>query len=84
MPSEPAEGWELLGYDVSDDWLLSGLTNCGYRQEELEPTRQKWSSRLNRHHLFDAITDAAAFRQVTNERVPEHAPFNVFSVYRVL
>lgn len=29
------EGWLLLGYDVCDESLLSGLTDCGYSPEEL-------------------------------------------------
>ena len=29
-PPAISENWEFLGYDVSDEWLLSGLSNCGY------------------------------------------------------
>ena len=32
-PSMIDASWTLLGYDVSDRWLLSSLSNCGFLPE---------------------------------------------------
>ncbi len=70
-----------LGYDVSDRFLLSGLSNCGYNDDERALLKPVWSPHLNHHHLFDDIDHALAFRDITNPRVDEHAPFYVYSLY---
>lgn len=82
-PDQPASEWELLGYDVSDEWLLSGLTNCGYSGAEVPSLRKEWSSHLNDHHLFAQVEDAIAFKALSDTRVPEHAPFQPFALYRI-
>ena len=82
-PDQPASEWELLGYDVSDEWLLSGLTNCGYSDAELPSLRRDWASRLNDHHLFAQLKDASAFKSLSDTRVSEHAPFQPFALYRI-
>jgi hypothetical protein len=80
----PDESWELLGYDVSDTGLLSGLSNCGYSErEDLAATREKYSSLLNSFHLFTAPEPALEFMQFSDERVPEHAPFFVFGLWLI-
>ena len=73
-PNEPAPEWQLLGYDVSDEWLLSGLTNCGYSEAEIPDLRREWTPRLNDHHLFPQLEHAIAFKTLSDTRVPEHAP----------
>lgn len=83
-PERPLTDWALLGYDVADGALLSGLSNCGYAPRDLEPLRQRFGQHLNRFHLFDAIGQALAFKDETNKRVPEHAPFFVYGLYRVV
>jgi len=75
-------GW-LLGYDVSDSFLLSGLSNCGYSPHEIEALKQHFLPRLNRFHLFDDPEHALAFKAETNKRVSEHSPFFVYGLYRV-
>jgi hypothetical protein len=87
-PVEPAPAavqpaWSLLGYDVSDRWLLSGLSNCGYTASEAEPLRRRWGARLNRWHLFDDVAQAGECAELTSWRVREHAPFFVYGLYRV-
>lgn len=53
IPALRAEAWSLLGYDVSDRWLLSGLSNCGFLPgEDIQAFREKWSDQLSDHHLF--------------------------------
>ena len=83
QPPERYPAWTLLGYDVSDQWLLSGLLNCGYWPDEIEALRERWAAHLNEHHLFTDRTRADQFRMVSDERVKEHAPFFVYGLYLV-
>jgi hypothetical protein len=80
-PMTAALGGRLLGYDVSDFFLLSGLSNCAYDEDELAALKPVWSPHLNEHHLFMDVDKAMAFKAITNERVKEHAPFFVFGLY---
>ena len=83
-PIEPAaERYDLLGYDVADYWQLSGLTNCGYSPEEAASLAPVWAPLLNEWHLFDNPDDATAYADVTEKRVPEHAPFYAYGIYRL-
>jgi hypothetical protein len=74
--------WEFLGFDVADG-SISGLSNCGYQNDEASALRPAWTPRLNDHGLFQDVVDAAAFRDLTNARVPEHAPFFVYGLWVV-
>lgn len=93
MPRESRATWrpraipveeetERLGYDVADEVMTSGLSNCGYSDREKERIRSTWAGRINAFHLFDDADLALEFRALTEARVPEHAPFFVFGVYR--
>ena len=74
----------LLGYDVADYYLMSGLANCGYSaQEEAAALAPDWAPRLNEWHLFGSPADATAFAAVTADRVPEHAPFYAYGIYQL-
>jgi len=75
---------KLLGYDVADQVMTSGLSNCGYTDEEKRRLRPTWGGLLNEHHLFDQVDLASEFRRITAERVQEHAPFFVFGIYMLL
>ncbi len=75
--------WKLLGFDVSDGSLLSGLSNCGYAAEESKSLRAQWRGHLNQHHLFEEPASASGFCRLTDARVPEHAPFCVYGLYVV-
>jgi len=83
FPREVEGEARLLGYDIADDVFLSGLSNCGYTDEEKTALRSTWASRLNRFHLFDQADVAFEFKTLTEARVPEHAPFFVFGIYRL-
>lgn len=76
--------WEFLGYDIADQGMLSGLSNCMYNEKEIEILKSVWSPDLNKHHLFKDIACAVKFRTLTELRVPEHAPFAVYGLYRIL
>ena len=83
VPACPPAGSTLLGYDVADPGRTSGLTNCGYTEEEHRTLAPVWGPRLNSFGLFSSLDDAAAFRQICNDRVPEHAPFWVYALWRL-
>lgn len=82
-PASLSLEWQLIGYDVADAGQISGLSNCGYSPEERETLSQKWSRRLNSHHLFKTLSEAQEFASHCDVRVREHAPFFVFGLYRV-
>ena len=75
----------LLGFDVRERFLppSSGLSNCGYSPTEVARLRGAWASDLNEHHLFADVGRALAFRDLTDHRVPEHAPFFVYALHRL-
>ncbi len=80
-PAVRDRSWQLLGFDVSDGSLLSGLSNCGYTAAEGQLLRPTWGPLLNESHLFPDTTRAFEYREITNARVPKHAPFFVFGLY---
>lgn len=86
VPVEPISletGWKPLGYDVSDRWLLSGLSNCGFLPEceDVDLLKQKWHRYLNEHHLFSDVINAFEFKIFSDARVAEHAPFFVYKLW---
>ena len=84
FPSRLDPGWSLLGYDVADQWLTSGLSNCGYVGTEHDEWKSRWGDRLNDVHLSNDRLEASNFAKATNERVPEHAPFFVYGLFERL
>ena len=74
--------WKFLGYDISDRFFLSGLSNCGYGEDRLALQRE-WECCINEHHLVSDIESANKFKIMTDERVKEHAPFYVFGIWLV-
>jgi hypothetical protein len=82
-PSVVPAGAVLLGYDVADAGFISGLSNCGYSDEELGELRQEWGEKINDLGLLRTQDDAFAFVEITNRRVPEHAPFWVYGLHRL-
>ena len=83
VPSRPPEGSSLLGYDVADAGWISGLSNCGYTADEIHTLAPVWGPRLNSFGLLTNVEDAVAFRQVCDNRVPEHAPFWIYALWRL-
>jgi hypothetical protein len=75
--------WPLVGFDVTDGSFLSGLSNCGYGEQERGLLADRWGPLLNRHHLFTEAEDALEFRALSDQRVPEHAPFHVVGLWLV-
>lgn len=75
---------QLLGFDVADFWLLSGVSDTVFQpSEDAGALRRRWAGELNEFHLFRTSAAAREFIPVANERSPEHAPFFVFGVWLV-
>jgi hypothetical protein len=85
VPAAVEPGWTFLGYDVSDLGGLSGLMNCGFvpEVEDVDALRARWGPKLNDWHLFDDLADARGFKDFSNQRVAEHAPFYVDGIWQV-
>ena len=81
-PSNIDMAWKFLGFDVSDDDQLSGLSNCGLNESECSrQERENWGKLLNEFHLFSSYEDADRFRIWIDKRVEEHVPFSVYGLY---
>ena len=78
-----SERYDLIGYDVADYDLLGGLTNCGYTPDEAASLAPVWAPLLNEWHLFANPEDAMAYADITERRVPEHAPFYGYGMYQL-
>lgn len=76
-------GAAVLGFDVATATPISGLANCGYNGEELPQLRSAWGNKLNEHGLLGTLDAALQFREMTDRRVPEHAPFHVYKLFRL-
>jgi hypothetical protein len=74
-PQTIPEGSTCLGFDVADSGFWSGLSNCGYSEEDRARLRPEWQSKINDFGLLKSEQDAIMFKEMTDARVPEHAPF---------
>lgn len=82
-PKSVPDGSICLGFDVADSGFWSGLSNCGYSEAERAELRPKWQGRINDFGLLKSEQDALEFRELSDVRVPEHAPFWVFRLFRL-
>jgi hypothetical protein len=82
-PLSVPEGSTCLGFDVADSGFWSGLSNCGYSEAERAELRPKWRDRINDFGLLKLEQDALEFRELSDVRVSEHAPFWVFRLSRL-
>ncbi len=89
MPCNPSDidiNWRSLGYDIADNGLISGLSNCGFFKEDGENVRKlrdNLNPKLNNYGLFDCFEEADEFRIWSNKRIPEHFPFLVHQLFEV-
>ncbi|HEY2015512.1 MAG TPA: hypothetical protein VGH38_18530, partial [Bryobacteraceae bacterium] len=61
-PEQRDPAWRFLGFDITDGGFLSGLSDCGYQDEERAGLAEVWARHLNRYHLFDDLDSAFQFR----------------------
>ncbi|MCC6953741.1 MAG: hypothetical protein IT290_06460 [Deltaproteobacteria bacterium] len=74
--------WTFLGYDVADEWLLSGLSNCGLGRDQSADTKSQYNAEMNSLGLFASAHAAERFAHFLDARVTEHAPFSVYGIWR--
>jgi hypothetical protein len=74
------KGWKLLGYDVADRFLTSGMLwfRAGEAREAL---RRERGPHLNKLHFFRRES-ATRFQEFGNRRAPDHRPYFVYSLFR--
>ena len=82
-PQSLPEGSTCIGFDVADAGFYSGLSDCGYSEEERAVLRPKWHYRINDFGLLKSEQDALEFRELSDARVPKHAPFWVYRLSRL-
>jgi hypothetical protein len=77
------DGWRLLGYDVANPKLYSGLTNAPYHteHEDVFSLQVRWAKHLNDRHLFVPFEEAKGFTTIVEQRARRLAPFGVFGVW---
>ena len=73
-----------LGYDVTDKYMLSILSNCMYTKEEIIAIKQSYLLSLNKYNLFDSPLDALSFCSDSAERVPEHMPCFCMGLHKLI
>lgn len=82
-PADVSDGSICLGFDVADSGFWSGLSNCGFSEAERTELRPKWQDKINDFGLLKSEQDALEFRELSDARGPEHAPFWVFRLSRL-
>jgi len=69
-------GWNLAGFDALEiRGLTSGLSGCGYKDEEKRQLQAYFGGALNSVGLFRTSAWAARFGSVRGLRIHAHAPF---------
>lgn len=80
---EVPHDWILLGYDIADIYMTSGLFNIEYSNDGMKQMQQKWSSFLNKYGLFNSPENAKQFALVSDKSWPMHSPFYIYGLYRI-
>lgn len=83
-PANVDPSWSFLGYDVADLAATSALSNMGLVPDldNIQALRARWGPWLDDHHLFADASQAEAFKNASNRRTPEHAPFFVIGIWQ--
>ena len=83
-PAELSDDWQFLGFDIADDWLLSGLSHCDFESRRTAAFEARWSPCINEAGLLGDLRDAVEFKSVLDSQVQEHAPFIVYGIYKYI
>lgn len=75
--------WQLLGYDVADYELCTGLFDGVISPSEAPQLRSEWQKYLNEYHLFTEPQKAFDYITVANQRYPSHMPYYVYALYGI-
>lgn len=82
---QPADlSLQFLGFDVCDEWLLSGLMNCGVGADDHATLKERYSAFINKDGLFNNIEISTNYATEMNRHVYEHAPFFPASLFRMI
>ncbi len=74
-------GAHFVGFDVCDDWFMSGLMNCGLETNALLRLREQFGPLINQFGLFDRAGEANDLGVVLDRLVAEHAPFGPVGLF---
>ena len=83
LPNRVDSQWQLLGYDVADYELYTGLFNGVIGGNEATPLRATWQAHLNEHHLFREPNRAFEYIEVADKRHSSHSPYYVYALYGI-
>jgi hypothetical protein len=82
-PREIMGRWTHLGFDVADRDQTSALSGSEYTARDMAGARSRWGSQINDLGLLDNRSSAFSFKEFSNERLPEDAPFYVYEIFRI-
>jgi hypothetical protein len=82
VPAAVPEDALLLGFDIADVGLTSGLCNTNYTAKERQEL-QDWPGKLNEHGLLRTAEEAEQFRAMADRRSPRDAPYWVYKLSRL-
>jgi hypothetical protein len=73
-------GWRVVGHDIADRDFVSGLSNCSYNERD-RVSLSGWAQKINEFGLIDDVELAQEFREISDARLPDHAPFFVYRIH---
>lgn len=82
-PDSIREDWKLLGYDIADYELYSGLCDGEITDRLSTQIKPEWKENLNDFHLFTNPDIALDYISFANARNPSHMPYYVYALYLV-
>lgn len=80
-PRSIPENFRLVGYDVADDWLTSGLLNASVGMDDKLSLAHRFEKAINSNGLFAKLEDAEQYSKVIARLIPEHAPFSSYGIW---
>lgn len=72
-----------LGFDVADEFMLGGLSNCKITPEERGRICESWIRKVNMYGLLEDLESASMVKTVYDLLVPEHSPFYVYFIQQI-
>jgi hypothetical protein len=85
QPQDPfnVDDGDRLGFDVAAPDRSSFLSGYEHTPEEMNDARMKWSAQLNDWGLLRNVESAIAFKEFSNAKMPENAPFYIYDIFRL-
>ncbi len=83
FPNIVDEEWRLLGYDVADYELISGLFEGQMEPDTALKLRNEWQNYLNEYHLFTEPQKAFDYIRIADRKYPSHMPYYVYALYGI-